>query len=77
MKTYIFNMMEYSDEPGLEFYLYTSLDVSGSWCSERGCFIAALQDFGIDYSFEEWELLDAYSLEDVCLRNNIYVCFEE
>ena len=75
MKRYDFYMTEYSDIPGWEITLYTSKEVSGRFMSDRSCFIAALQDLGLNYSDEEWELFGIDTLEELANRNNIYVCF--
>lgn len=75
MKVYSFDMTEYCNDPGNEMVLYTSNDVNGSWCSERGCFIAALKDHGVDYDFEEWEMFDIMFLEDIALRKGLYIKF--
>lgn len=75
IKTYEFYMTDYSDIPGWEIILYTSKDVSGRFMSDRSCFIAALQDIGVSYSYEEWELFGIETLEELAIRNNLYVCF--
>lgn len=75
MKIYKFDTIEYSNEPGWEFHLYKSDDVNGSWCSERSCFVAALEDYGAKYDPEELNLFSVYTLEQICLQNDIYVQF--
>lgn len=68
-------MIEYSNEPGMEMTLYTSNDLNGRYVSERSCFIAALEDYGAKYDPEELRLFTLYTLEQICLRNDIYVQF--
>lgn len=76
MKTYMFTREFYSTEPGWEIDLYKSGDINGTWTSFYAAMQAVLVSEGI-LEEDATEFLDEYSLEQICLENDIYVSVED
>lgn len=72
---YEFTRIEYCNEPGWEMDLFHCPIIRHMIHTERGCIIAALQDYGVDVEDSVLQIMSDTDLDRLCLDNKIYVCF--